>query len=126
MVEDRPGIGTGIETLDGVALQGEVLAVIGAGIRMAPHRYLVVGDGVEVLDGEGTERGIARMIPGGYRRLEGTAILRLPGVVDVVGGTAGEVGEDQGTRDLAVLLAETPDMIESFPDTLASTGEGIM
>lgn len=116
VVEDRGG--TGIETLDGVALLGEVLVVTGAGNRMAPRQHLVVGDGVEeVLDGGGTGTGIGigtvMMITGGCHRLGGIVILHLPGVVRVVEATVVEVGEGQGTRGLAVRPAEIPGTIEN-------------
>lgn len=110
MAEDRGGIE--IETLDGMALLEEVLAVIGAEIRMPPHQHLVVGGGVEVPDGEGTERETVTMITGEYHHLEEIAILRHPDVVLVAGGTVGEVEEGRGTRDLVARSAETPGTIE--------------
>lgn len=111
--------GTGIETLDGVALLAEVLAVIGVGNQMVLHRHLVVGDEVGVQGGEeiGTGTGIVTMISGGYRRLEEIVILPLPGVVHAEDGTAEEVGKGRGTRDLAVRPAETPVTIETSVQT---------
>lgn len=52
------------------------------------------------------------MITGGYHRLEGIVIPRLPDVVRVAGGTVVEVGEGRETRDLAVRPAETLGTIE--------------
>ena len=122
---------TEIGTLDGAVPPGEVLADIGAESRMAPHRHLAVEDEVEVLDGEESGSGTVTMTIGGYHRLEGIAILRLPGVdaeavagtVETV-GTVGAVGEGRGTRDLVVHPAETPGMIERIIDPDGHTGRG--
>ena len=113
--------GTGIEMLDGAALLGEVLAVIGVGNLIPLHRYLAVGDEVWA-PGEGeTGTAIVTMITGGYRHPEGIVIPRLLGVVDVeaavgTAGTVGEAEEGQKTQDLAAHPVETPDTIERAPD----------
>jgi hypothetical protein len=128
--------GTGIETLDGVVLLGEVPAVIGVESRMALRQRLVVGDEVVVSDGEEIGTGIVTMITGEYHHLEGIVIPRLPGVVyaeaaaAIVGivGTAEEAGEGRETRDLVVHPAENPDMIERVldPDGQHTRRGGIM
>ena len=128
--------GTGIETLDGVVLLGEVPAVIGVESRMALRQRLVVGDEVVVSDGEEIGTGIVTMITGGCRHLEGIVIPRLPGVVyaeavaGIVGtvGTVEEVGEDRETRDLVAHPAENLDMIERVldPDGQRTRRGGIM
>jgi hypothetical protein len=130
--------GTGIETLDGVVLLGEVPAVIGVESRMALRQRLVVGGEVAVSDGEETGIGIVTMITGGYHHLEGTVIPRLLGAVygeaaaaaAIVGivGTAEEAGEGRETRDLVAHPAENPDMIERVlnPDGQHTRRGGIM
>lgn len=110
MVEDRGG--TGIETLDGAAHLEEVLVVIGAENRIPLHLRLEVGDAAVVSDGEGTGTRTVTRITGGYHRLDGIAILRLPVAVHVVDGTVEEAGEGRETRDLAARPAETPGMTE--------------
>jgi len=113
--------GTGTETLVGVDLLGEGLAVIGVENLMPLHRHLVVGGEVGALDGGETGIVIVTTITGGYHHLEGTVIPHRPGVVDAA-GTAGtavtveEAEEGQRTQDLAVHPAETPDTIESAID----------
>jgi len=123
----REGLGgRGTETLVGVALVGEALAVIGAENRMALRRHSVLGDEAGVWGAEGTGIVIVTTITGGYRHLEGTVILhRLPDVVDAE-ATVGEVGEGRETRDLVVRPAETPDMIELSADPVPCTRRGVL
>jgi len=111
VVVDWGGIGT--ETLDGVALLGEALVVIGVENRTPPRPYLV-GDEVEVWDGEGTGIETVTMNTGGYHRLEGVVILPLPLLPDVVGvgGTARELGEGRETRDPVAHPVDLPGTIE--------------
>ena len=115
--------GTGIETLDGVALLGEVLVAIGVENRMPLHLHLVVGeDEAGAPDEGGTGTAIVTMITGGCHHPGGTVIPRLPGVAGVEAATVGiveEVEEGQKTQDLAAHPAETPDTIEYAicPDT---------
>jgi len=125
--------GTGIETLDGVALLGEVLAVIGVESRMALRRYLVVGDG-EVLDVEETGTGIVMMTTGGCRHPERIVIRHLPDVADVEAAvgtvetaeTVGEAGEGREIRGLVVHPAETLDTIERVDDPYDHTRRGVL
>jgi len=95
---------------DGVALLGEVPAVIGVESRTALRQHSVVGDVVEASDGVGT--GTATMNTGGYHHLEGIVIPRLSGVAHVEAGNVGEEGEGREILDLVVHPAETHDMIE--------------
>jgi len=119
--------GTGIGTLDGVALLGEALAVIGVESLITLHLHLVVGDEVEVSDEEEIGTVIVTMITGGYHHLEGTVILHLPDVVDVVeSATVGEAGEGLETQDLEAHPAGTPDTIEHTVDPDGHTRKGIL
>ena len=84
-----------------VCASGRVFEVRGC---RGHHWHLAVEDEVEVLDGEESGSGTVMMTIGGYHRLEGIAILRLPGVdVEAVAGiaetvgTMGAVGEGRGT-----------------------------
>jgi len=111
--------GTGIETLDGVVLLGEVPAVTGAENLMPLHRRLAVGGVVAAPDEGGTGTAIVTMIIGGYHHPEGIVIPRPPGVavVEAVVGTAGEAEGGQKTQDLVAHPAGTPDTIERAIDT---------
>lgn len=71
------------ETLGGVALLGEVLAVIGVESLMPLHRRSAVGDEVEAPGEGGTGTAIVTTTTGGYRHHEWIVIPRLPDVVDV-------------------------------------------
>jgi len=109
--------------LGGVELPGEVLAVIGAESRMAPHHHSPAGGEAEVLGEE--ERGIGIVIvttiSGGYHHLEGIVILRLPDAEVVV---AEEVGNGRETQDLAAHPVEILGMIESLVGPMDMRGGG--